>query len=100
MIYEGYVTEKIIDCLRAGVIPIYLGAPNIQDYIPQNLFIDMRNLKNINDLNNFLLKITDVEAIEMIKNAQLFLQTENGLKFSYNAFAENVYQLIYKHINK
>jgi hypothetical protein len=37
---NGYVTEKIFDCLYAGTIPLYLGAPDINLYIPDNVFID------------------------------------------------------------
>lgn len=30
--YDGYFTEKILDCFLCGTIPVYLGAPNIGDY--------------------------------------------------------------------
>jgi len=39
----GYVTEKIFDCLYAGTVPIYLGAPDIADLIPPEAYIDMRD---------------------------------------------------------
>ena len=32
--FPGYVTEKIIDCLVTGVIPLYMGAPDVEQYIP------------------------------------------------------------------
>lgn len=38
--YPGYITEKILDCFRAGVVPVYLGAPNITRWIPADCFID------------------------------------------------------------
>lgn len=31
---EDYVSEKVYDALIAGCVPIYWGAPNIQDFIP------------------------------------------------------------------
>ena len=31
----GYVTEKVYNGLDAGVIPVYLGAPDIADYVPK-----------------------------------------------------------------
>jgi len=34
----GYITEKIFDCFYAGTVPIYLGAENVTDYIPENCF--------------------------------------------------------------
>lgn len=33
---KDYVTEKVYDGLVAGCVPLYLGAPNIQNYIPDN----------------------------------------------------------------
>lgn len=38
--YPGYITEKILDCFRAGVVPVYLGAPNIDQWIPRDCYID------------------------------------------------------------
>lgn len=38
---EDYVTEKVFDALDAGVVPVYLGAPNAAMFLPPNstLFI-------------------------------------------------------------
>ena len=30
----GYFSEKLIDCLSVGTIPLYWGAPDIEDYFP------------------------------------------------------------------
>jgi len=30
--YDGYFTEKILDCFATGTIPVYKGAPDIGDY--------------------------------------------------------------------
>jgi Glycosyltransferase family 10 (fucosyltransferase) C-term/Fucosyltransferase, N-terminal len=35
-----YVTEKIFDPLLAGSIPIYRGAANVADFVPENSYID------------------------------------------------------------
>jgi hypothetical protein len=40
---EGYVTEKVVDCLLAGTIPIYWGASDLRDYVPENCFIGVTN---------------------------------------------------------
>jgi glycosyl transferase family 10 (putative fucosyltransferase) len=39
-IEEDYVTEKIFDALRAGSIPVYLGAPNVDEFVPEGSFVD------------------------------------------------------------
>ena len=38
--FPGYITEKIFDCLVAGTVPVYWGAPNIADWVPADCFID------------------------------------------------------------
>lgn len=39
--YQGYITEKIIDCLRTGCVPVYGGAPNVARWIPSDCFISV-----------------------------------------------------------
>ena len=40
-----YVSEKVYDALVAGCLPIYLGAPNFQDFIPHpDAVIDLQVL--------------------------------------------------------
>ena len=34
-----YVTEKIYDCFMAGVVPVYLGAPNVAEFAPKDSYI-------------------------------------------------------------
>jgi len=52
--YPGYVSEKIFDCFVTGVVPIYLGAPDVTDYIPPQCFIDFRKFKDYQELKQFL----------------------------------------------
>lgn len=33
-IAPDYVTEKLFDCFLAGVVPVYLGAPNVAEFAP------------------------------------------------------------------
>lgn len=37
--HDHYWTEKIADCFLAGTVPIYWGAPNINDYFPADAMI-------------------------------------------------------------
>jgi hypothetical protein len=39
----GYVSEKLFDCLYAGTVPLYLGAPDIAELIPTDAFVDLRD---------------------------------------------------------
>jgi hypothetical protein len=44
-ILQGWITEKIFDCFFAGAVPVYWGAPDIEQYIPKHCFVDMREFK-------------------------------------------------------
>lgn len=49
-IFPGYVSEKIFDAMQAGTVPVYLGAPDIQEFVPENCFVDMRKYGDFDDL--------------------------------------------------
>lgn len=54
-ISKDYVTEKFFNPLVIGSVPVYLGAPNIEDFIPgKNSFVDVRNFDSPKDLADFL----------------------------------------------
>jgi len=86
--FPGYVTEKIVDCLVAGVIPLYMGAPNIEEFIPKTCFIDFRDYRNLDDLMTYLQNMPENDATEMIVCGQQFLQSDRGKLYSYEGFAE------------
>jgi len=43
----GYVTEKIMDGYAAGAVPVYWGAPDVDNYVPPNSMIHVRNNHDI-----------------------------------------------------
>ncbi|KAL1919578.1 uncharacterized protein VTP21DRAFT_1509 [Calcarisporiella thermophila] len=45
-----YVTEKIYDALQANLIPIYLGASNIREFVPENSVIVVNDYEDMNAL--------------------------------------------------
>ncbi len=67
----GYITEKIFDCFFAGCVPVYLGAPNVTDYIPQDTFIDKRNFHSYDELHKYMKCMPEQEYtgfLDCIKN--------------------------------
>jgi hypothetical protein len=87
----GYVTEKIIDSLVAGTIPIYLGAPDIDDFIGTECFVDAYG--DLSDWSGFE-KWFRSQGPSFVNSAQKFLKSELGLRFSYGAFAERLLKLL------
>ena len=98
--YDGYVTEKIIDCFIAGTIPIYIGAPDIEKFIPKNLFIDLRRYKSMKDLERELMNLTEEKALLMIDSAKDFLRSKDGNKFTYEYMAKRIYNIVKEYNEK
>lgn len=57
----GYITEKIFDSIQAGCLPIYWGAPNISDFVPESCYIDRRKYADLGTLITYLKNMTDEE---------------------------------------
>ena len=75
----GYVTEKILDCLNTRTIPIYLGASNVEKYIPPACFIDFRKFKDFAELDRYLRALPEKEYRAYIESIDAFV-TNGGLK--------------------
>lgn len=78
-IADGYISEKIIDCFKAHTVPIYLGAPNIEEYIPKNCFIDFRKFKDYSALLDFLNKMDEKTYNKYIENGKRILKSKKFL---------------------
>ncbi|KAJ8984545.1 hypothetical protein NQ317_006831, partial [Molorchus minor] len=58
-ICDDYVTEKLWRPLIVGSIPIYLGSPNIQDWLPNNnSAILVQNFNDLQEVGDMIKKIT------------------------------------------
>lgn len=73
---DGYISEKILDCLKAHTVPIYLGAPNIEKDIPKNCFIDLREFNDYPELLNFLTNIDEKTYSQYIENGRKLLKAK------------------------
>ena len=51
---SDYVTEKIYDCLCAGIVPIYGGTENISEYVPRDCFIDYFSFDSYEEMASYL----------------------------------------------
>ncbi len=88
MILPGYMTEKIFDCFFVGAIPIYLGAPDIEKYIPRECFIDRRNFKNYDELKKYLKSLSEKEIASYREAGRSYLNSEKYKPFTQEYFAE------------
>lgn len=61
-----YVSEKIYDVMAAGTVPVYLGAPNIEEYVPKACFINRNDFQSYEELYNFLKNMSDQTYLNYI----------------------------------
>lgn len=88
MMQPGWITEKIFDCLFAGTIPVYWGAPDVSDCVPPDSFIDMRQFAGFEELRAFLLSIRPVEVERYRNAARDFLESSKFDPFRKRSFVE------------
>lgn len=81
MAMNGYITEKIFDCLYAGTIPLYLGAPDISKYIPSTVYVDCSKFSSWSEMWHYVSKMTDTQLQEMKEAGRLFLGGEEAKPF-------------------
>ncbi len=82
----GLITEKIFDCFDAGTVPIYLGAPNIEDYIPKACFVDAKQFDDYAQLYAFLANMPEAEYQRYLDAAKSFITSA-----AYQAFTSSTY---------
>jgi alpha(1,3/1,4) fucosyltransferase len=92
---KGYITEKIFDCFSAGVVPIYYGATNISDYIPNSTFIDYRLFNKPEDLFIFIENIDYEEWREYLINGRNFLKSQESAVFSIENYVKVMSEVVF-----
>lgn len=91
---SGNITEKIFDSLKAYCIPIYLGAPNITQYIPSDCFIDFRKFNSLPQLETYISAFSkdDFEKFKIANDR--FLNSEDFKIFSINSFVKTLNKVL------
>jgi len=95
-ISPGWITEKIFDCFLAGTIPVYLGAPNITDYVPPDCFIDFRRFKNYDALKEHLESLTSKDLQRYRENIVAYYKSGRFNVFTKNYLAKTIVAAINK----
>jgi glycosyltransferase involved in cell wall biosynthesis len=75
---RGWV-DKLIDSLETRTIPIYLGCPNIDEYIPGECYIDFRDFKDHKELDAYLHNMSESEYIRRVDSIDSFINS-GGLR--------------------
>ncbi len=86
----GYISLKIFDCLRSGCVPVYLGAPDIADYVDKAAFIDRRSFVSLDDLGTYLSVVGEAEYKRYIDAGKAYLNSARFKLFLSDNFVETI----------
>lgn len=85
---HDYLTEKLPHAILGGTIPLYIGCYNIDDFLPKNSFIDLREFVKINknridinyqDIINKLKSTTKEDFAQYNKLSREYINNPKGL---------------------
>ncbi len=91
---KGYITEKIFDCFAAGCVPIYLGASNIEEYIPREAFVDRRQFTDDAALYRHLKKLSEGDYQRYLQAADEFIHSNKARFFTYEHLLKTMGELL------
>lgn len=91
---KGNITGRLFDCFLSGCVPIYLGAPNVLDYIPENTFIDNRRFQSYDELYEFINSMGEERYSRYIENINKFLHSHKYYRFTDIYYAENIANIL------
>jgi hypothetical protein len=94
MVLEGWITEKIFDCLFTGTVPVYWGAPDVEAWIPVECFIDMRRFSGFTELRDHLHSLSRAAIDDYREAARAFLASEAFGRFSTKAYVDLFRQMV------
>ena len=86
-VFPGYITEKLFDCFFAGTIPIYLGAPDVTEFVPAEAVIDKRRFRDPAKLEEFIRSMDERTADVYLQAAADFLRSPSFDRFTDSDFA-------------
>lgn len=87
---NGYITEKLFDCLVAKIVPIYKGTTNIDELVPKECYIAYDDFGDVQSLYEYLDKLSEIEWQKFIDAGQDFLNSEAKDRFTDTKFVQNV----------
>ncbi|TEW50704.1 glycosyltransferase family 10 domain-containing protein [Psychromonas algicola] len=91
----GYITEKIFDSFFAGCVPVYWGADNVKDNIPEGCFIDKRSFSTYEAIYDYMNNMTDNDYLVYLNNISTYLNSEKALPFKSEGFVSTIIKAIF-----
>jgi hypothetical protein len=90
----GNISEKIFDCFQCGVIPLYWGAPDILDFIPEETFIWRERFKTNEEMLLYINDLPEKEIELKLKAIKSFLNSKDMEPFWYKNHIQVIIDII------
>jgi len=91
---KGYITEKLIDAIVAGCVPVYRGAPDAQRAVPTEAFVDCGTVGGAAATAELVATMGDCEARRIVEAGRCFLASPAADLHSYEGFGDWIVGLI------
>ena len=95
---NGCISERIFDSFASSNVPIYLGAPDIKKWIPENCFIDKRNFKSYKQLYEYIKHMPYAEYRGYIEAIKKFLNSKEINIFRTATYSTKIAEQILKEL--
>jgi hypothetical protein len=92
MIEPGFVSVKLFDALRSDVVPVYLGAPDVENLVDPAAFIDRREFASDEDLGRYLSNMDEREYESYRAAAARFIRSDRFRRLCSENFARTFLQ--------
>jgi len=97
--FPGYISEKIFDCFFAGCVPVYWGASNTSEHIPNDCYIDRRKFESSESLYAYLMQMNEEAYLHYLCNIERFLQSNKASLFGVDYFSKTIIENIRKDVD-
>ncbi|MCA3238971.1 MAG: hypothetical protein ING32_12400 [Curvibacter sp.] len=87
---SGYITEKMLDSLVHGCVPVYWGADDVAELIPPDCYVDRRQFRDTAAAHQHLLGIDDARYLQYQQAIREFLSSPAALRFSAEVVMQTV----------
>ena len=71
----GYISEKITDCFCARCVPVYYGSKGIEELIPRDAWIDLRDFRSFEALGEYLFNMDETRYSRYIDAINRFMMS-------------------------
>lgn len=91
--WPGYFTEKIVDAMAAGCVPLYQGAPDLARWIPPQAFVDLSGL-SVAEVAERIAGMGPQEALGILAAGRAYLDSEEGRRHLHETHARFLFELL------